>query len=80
MAVALTAYSCPFTAVPSLKYLGRVMLESYNDWPEVTQNLQRVRQKWVHLLQVLGQERVDARTSGMFYSVVVLVVLLYGSY
>ena len=37
--MALTAYGNPLAAVPSFKYLVRVLLESYNDWPVVMRNL-----------------------------------------
>ena len=49
-----------------------------NDWPVVIRNLRRSRQKWVRLPQVLGWEGADMRISGMFYTVVVQLVLLYG--
>ena len=49
MAVALTAYVRPLTAVPSFKYLGRVLSESDYGWTAVIQNLWQVGHKWARL-------------------------------
>ena len=71
-AVALTSYGRPLTAVSSFKFLGQVLSESDDNWLVVIQNFWRARQKWA------GQEGANERTLGMFYTVVVPVVLLYG--
>ena len=66
-------------AVSSFKYLGRVLSESDNNWPAVICNLRIARNKWAHILWVLGQEGADSQTSVMLYTAVVQVVLLYRS-
>ena len=43
----LTAYVVPIYQVTSFKYLGLVLAEVDNDWPEVVRNIRRARQKWV---------------------------------
>ena len=58
---------------------GLLLLASYNNWPEVICNLHRAQQKWAYLSQVLGQDGEDACMSGIFYTALVQVVLLYSS-
>ena len=77
--MALTSYGSPLTEVPTLKYLGRVLYASDNDCLTVIWKFQKARQKWKHLYWVIVWEGADARTLGIFYTVVVQVVLLYGS-
>ena len=74
----LTAYGSPLETIPSFKYLVRILLESDDEWPAVVHNLRKVRKKWALLSRVLGREREDAQTKGLFYVVVVQVVLMYG--
>ena len=76
--MALTAYSRPLTTVYYCNYLGRFFLAPDNDWSAVIWNLWRERQKWVYLSQVPGRDGADAWMSGVFYTAVVQVVLLYG--
>ena len=64
--LALTAYGHPLMAVPSFNYLGRFMLASDDNWPVVLSKLHRVRQKWEHILQLIGWEEADSQTSGIF--------------
>ena len=77
MAMALTAYGCPLTAVSSFKCLGRVLLASDDDRTEEIQNLWRVLQKWAQLSRVLGQVVIDACNARILYTTVFQVVLLY---
>ena len=49
--------------VPPFKYLGRVTLDSDNDWPEVVANLRNAQKKWARLLRVMGWEGADAHTA-----------------
>ena len=65
-------------SVTSFKYLGRIILGLYEEWPVVVHNLWQSRQKWAHMSSVLSREGADARTSGRIYVAVVNVVLLYG--
>ena len=44
-----------------------------------TSELHRAQQKWAYLSQVLGQDGEDACMSGIFYTALVQVVLLYSS-
>ena len=76
---ALTSYGVSLAPISSVKYLGRILLESDDDWLEVVRNLRLVQKKWARLTQVLGIEEEDAWTLGAFYIAVVQVVHLYGS-
>ena len=58
----LSAYGKQLTKVPSFEYLGRMLLSTNNDWPEMEQNLRRVQGKWVRLEEILGREVADKRT------------------
>ena len=51
MAIALITYVRPLTVVLPFKYLGRVLLESDDNWLEVIRDLLRARQKWVRFPQ-----------------------------
>ena len=51
---ALTIYGKPLMAVYSFQYLGRIILASEYDWPEVIYNLRKARNNWAHLSIVLG--------------------------
>ena len=75
----LTALVLPLMVVSSFNYLGWVLLESDDNWQTVIWNLQRAQRKWARLSWVIGREGLDARTLGMFYTVVVQAVLLYRS-
>ena len=55
-------YGKPLMEVPPFKYLGRVIIESDNDWPEVVANLRNAQKKWACLLRVMGWEGADAHT------------------
>ena len=62
-----------------VKYLGRVLSEADNNWPEVVGNLRRARKKWARMTRVLSREGEDAWTSGKIYLAVVQLVLIYMS-
>ena len=74
--VALTAYVCLITVVPLFNYLGRVLLDSYGNWPEVIWNLRKSQDKWARLLRVIVREGEDVRMSRLFCTAVVQAVLL----
>ena len=60
-AISFKAYSYPLEMVNSLRYLGKALTATKNDWPEVVGNLRRARQTWAQISRVLGREGVDAR-------------------
>ena len=68
----------PLSPVSYFKYLGRVLLESNDEWPGVVRNLQRELQKWARLNRVSGREGADAHTFVRIYVAVVQAVFLYG--
>ena len=65
--------------VAEFKYFGRVLNASDDNWSEVMGNLRKARKWWSHMLMILGRERVDPRTSGIFYKAVVQAILLFGA-
>ena len=75
----ITSYGIPITPVTSFKYLGGVLSNEDNDWPEVVRNLWRAWQKWERLTRVLSRGGADARTSGQIYLSVVQSFMLYSS-
>ena len=74
-----SAYGTPLTAVPSFKYLGRILSSTNIDWTLVDQNMQQDPVKWGEMVNTLGGERPDRRTAGRFYVATVQAVLLFGS-
>ena len=72
-------YGTPLTAVSLLRYLGRMLSSSNNDWPEVEWNLWRERGKWGRLAKILGREGADRKMARRFYVEFVQVVLLFES-
>ena len=64
-ATSFAACGYPLVTVPSLKYLNRILLESYDDLMSVVQNLRKSQKKWYRLSCVLGRmggRCLDART------------------
>ena len=45
VAIALAAYNLPLVVVSSFKYLGRILLASFDNWPVLIRNLQRSQKK-----------------------------------
>ena len=76
---AFEAYGNPIEAVPSFKYLGRIMTVGDNDWTEVAVNLVKARKIWERLTRILSREGADKRVSGTFFKAVVQQVLLFGA-
>ena len=60
------------------KYLGRMISEADNDWPEVVKNLSRARKVWSRMSLILSREVAAPRVSGFLFKSVVQVVLLFG--
>ena len=75
----ITAYGIPLTPVTSFKYLGRVLLEAKNNWPEVSGSLQRARKKWERQSRMLSREGADAWTLGRIYVEVAHAIMIYGT-
>ena len=42
--------------VPEFKYLGRVLIASYNNWPEVVANMRKAQRQWARISSILGRE------------------------
>ena len=59
------------------KYLGRVLIALYDDWPEVVLNLRKARSIWAQLSRILGWEGADPWTSGSFSKVIVKSTLFF---
>ena len=61
---AITVYGITLAMVKSFKFLGRILMVAYNDWPVVVSNLRKARRNWAQLTRLLGRERAYARTLG----------------
>ena len=57
--------------VELFKYLGRMLEQSYNEWPVFRQNIKRAQQVWGRLEVILRREGEDLFTSAAFYRAVV---------
>ena len=79
MTVTFQSYRITLVAVAELKYLGRVLKDSDEDWPAVVGNLRKVQKQWVGMLKILGWERAYPHISGNFYKAVVQVTLLFSA-
>ena len=64
-------------AVPSFKYLGRILAEGDDDWPAVARNLGKARKSWGRLQGILSREGATKRVSGNFLKAVVQQVILF---
>ena len=49
MEVAFEAYGGPLETVAALKYLGRILMASDEDWPAVVTKLCKDRKRWARL-------------------------------
>ena len=76
---AFQAYVRPLNLVTSFNYLSRIIKALVHAWLELVGNLRKVRNSWVQLSRILGREGENPRVSGMFFSLVVQVVLIFGS-
>ena len=73
------AHGRPLEKVTLFKYLGRVLTEEDDDWPEVVVNLKNVRKSWARLTRILIREGARPRVSGMFFKMLLQAMLLFGS-
>ena len=51
----------------SFIYLGRVILVTDDDWPEVVRNLSLASALWKRMTQILSREEAAPRVSGFFF-------------
>ena len=77
--MAFEVYGEQLQMVPSFKYLGRILTEGDDDWPEVAGNLGKARKSWGRLQRILSRDRATKRVSGNFFKAVVQQVLLFGA-
>ena len=61
------------------KYLGRMLDQSYGNWPEVLRNIRKVHQVWGRIGKLLRREGVEPSVSETFYHAVGQEVLLFGA-
>ena len=62
-----------------IKYLGRPLDQTDDNWTEVQRNAKRAQKVWGILGKILQREGADTKVLEMFYRVVVHKVLLFGS-
>ena len=77
--MAFEVYGEQLQAVPSFKYLGRILTEGGHDWPAVAGNLGKARKSWGRLQGVLSREGATKRVSGNVFKAVVQQVLMFGA-
>ena len=77
--MAFEVYGEQLQAVPSFKYLGRILAEGDDDWPSVAGNLVKARKRWGRLQGIPSREGATKRVSGNFFKAVVQQVLLFGA-
>ena len=68
---AFSAYGHPLDIVPSFKYLGIVILMTYDDCQAVVQNLSKVWTVWWKLERILSREGARLSLSGFFFKAVI---------
>ena len=73
------AYREPINCVLELKYLGRILTATDDDWPAVVGNPGKARRSWGRLSRVLAREGADPKVSRTFYIAVTQAMLLFGS-
>ena len=77
--MAFEVYGEKLKTVPSSKYLGRILTEGDDDWPEVAGNLGKARKSWGRMQRILSREGANKRVSGNFFKAVVQQVLQFGA-
>ena len=76
--MAFDVYGEQLQTVPRFKYLGRILTDGDDDWPEVAGNLVKARKSWGRLQGVHIREGATKRVSGNFFKAVVQQVLFLG--
>ena len=72
-----SAYGRPLKMVNSLKYLGRVILATDDDWLAAMKNLSRSRKVWGRMPRILSREGAAPRVSGFFFKDLIQAVPLF---
>ena len=65
--------------VTTFKYLGRVVMELYENWPEMVENMRKLQRRWPRLSSILWRKGADPWASGTFYKAVVQANFMFGS-
>ena len=76
---AFSAYWCHLYMVTSFKYLGRLILETEDNWLAVVKNLAWVKTVWSRMSRILSREVAAPRVSSLFFKAVIQAVLIFGS-
>ena len=76
---AFHAYGTKMRAVTEFKYLGRVIMNTDDDWPAVASNIRKARANWGRLARILGREGADLKVTRSFYTAVTQHVLLFAA-
>ena len=74
-----SAYGRPLEMATSLKYLGRVISETDNEWTAVVRILEREKTVWSRISRILSREGSKPLVSGFFFKAVIQAVLLFGA-
>ena len=72
-------YGNNINRVREFKYLGRILDEKDDDSVAASRQLQRAKNKWNRIANVLKTQGVGSKIMGYFYKAIVQAVLLYGS-
>ena len=62
-----------------IRYLGRILTITDDDWPAVARNIRKARVTWGRMARILGREGADPKVSLNFYIAVTQQVLLFGA-
>ena len=65
--MAFEVYGKQLQTVPSFKYLGRILMAGYDDWPAVVVNLGKAQNIWGWLQRILSREGADKRVLGKLF-------------
>jgi hypothetical protein len=77
--VVFTINGVQIETVEEFKYLGQIVTREDNDEAAVKWNIARAKKKWASMRQFLTTDGVDLKSMAIFYRMVVMYVLLYGS-
>ena len=66
-----------FYIVERFRYPNRILSYNNTDIPETRRNLKKAKSTWGRVSKILTRQEVPTPVFGMFYQVVVAVVLLY---
>ena len=75
--MAFQASGRPLLVLLEFKYLGGFLTASDDSWPEFVGNLRKERNRWAHLLGIIGREGADPQNSKNFYKAVFQATLLF---